>query len=306
MPVVVSIWLSMAADFADGKLAQIGAVIGGDRKRRAGIELRHDLRQIVLGQREDHGDRLQLRDHGDAGRARRLHVISRIDQPQPDAAGDRRDDVAISEVERLRVDQALVLFHRAFVLLHDEDLIFGLLPRDRILRRERLVALEIQLRLRQQALVVRELAFILLFQDLIGPRIDLRQKIALLHHLAFGEGDVGEIAVDLRLHCDGRKRRHRAERIDDDADIAGGNRRCADRLQRARGIASAAWRGRAHPAHGLIGRKGEHERDDTKTDAEFGTGFGLLDRVRRRTTERRRQLVVRVARSLVHGAFDGP
>ena len=64
-----------------------------------------------------------------------LHIIAGIDQTQPDAAGDRRDDVAISDIQRLRVDQRLILFHRALVLLDDEDLVLGLLMRDRILLR---------------------------------------------------------------------------------------------------------------------------------------------------------------------------
>ncbi len=131
-----------------------------------------------------------------------LHVISRIDQAQADAAGDRRNDVAIGDIQRLRVDQPLILLHRALVLLHDEDLIFGLLAGDRILLGQRLIALEVHLRLAEQALIVRELAFVLGFQNHVGPVIDLRQKIALLHHLAFFECDLGQITADLRLHGD--------------------------------------------------------------------------------------------------------
>ena len=37
---------------------------------------------------------------------------------------------------------------------------------------------------------MRELAFELGFQDLVGPLIDLREKVALLHHLSFGKGDI--------------------------------------------------------------------------------------------------------------------
>ncbi len=139
--------------------------------------------------------------------------------------------MAIGDVQRLRIDQALILFHRAFVLLHDEDLIFGLLPCDRVLRGERLVALEIQLRLGKQPLIVRQLAFVLLFQDLVGPLIDLRQKIALLDHLPFGECDLRQITVDLRLHGDGRERRDGTERVDDDANITERDGRGADGLQ---------------------------------------------------------------------------
>ena len=73
-----------------------------------------------------------------------------------------------------RIDQALILLDRALVLLDDEDLILGLLFCDRVLLGESLIAREIHLRLREQTFVVRELAFVLLLQDLIGPRIDLR------------------------------------------------------------------------------------------------------------------------------------
>ena len=128
---------------------------------RAGVELRQDVGQVVFRNREDHRDRLQLRDDGDAGAVGRLHVIARIDQAQPDAAGHRRDDVAIDDVELLLIDLRLVELHRALVLLHDVDLILVLLAGDRILLGQFLVALEIDLRLREQALIVRELAFVL-------------------------------------------------------------------------------------------------------------------------------------------------
>src|SRR5262249_37761874 len=91
-----------------------------------------------------------------------LHVIAGIDQTKPDTARDRRDNAAIGNVQRLRVDQALVLFYRADILLDDEDLILGLLPGDRVLLGERLVTFEIHLRLREQALIFGKLAFILL------------------------------------------------------------------------------------------------------------------------------------------------
>src|SRR4029077_10701199 len=107
-------------------LLYVGAVEGGDLQRRAGGELRHDVGKIVLGYREDHRDRLQLRDDRDAAGARGLHVIARIDQAQPDAAGHRRDDVAIGDVERLRVDLRLIDLYRSLVLLDQKGLILGL------------------------------------------------------------------------------------------------------------------------------------------------------------------------------------
>ena len=118
-------------------------------------------------------------------------------------------------------------------MLDDEDLILGLLFCDRVLLGKRLIAREIHLRLGKQTFVVRELAFVLLLQDLVRPRIDLRQEVALLDQLTFGEAHIGELAVDLGLHGHRRDRRHGAERVDDFADIAGCDSRGADRLQRA-------------------------------------------------------------------------
>ena len=128
-----------------------------------------------------------------------LHVVAGIDLAQADPPVDRRDDVAIGQVQLGAVDRALVGLHRARVLLHQEALVVDLLLGDRILPPQRLVALQVGLRLLQQPLVVRELALRLLQRHLVGPRVDLRQEVALLDHLAFLEADLGQLAVDLRL-----------------------------------------------------------------------------------------------------------
>ena len=141
--------------------------------------------------------------------------------------------MAVDDVELLLIDLRLIELHRALVLLHDVDLILVLLAGDRILLGQFLVAREIDLRLREHALIARQLALVLGLQKLVGPRIDLRQKVAFLDHLPFGEGDLRELTVDLRLHGDGRDRRDGAERVDDDADIAGADGGRADRLRRA-------------------------------------------------------------------------
>ena len=69
-------------------------------------------------------------------------------------------------------------------------------------------------------MIVRELAFELGLQDLVGPWIDLREKVAFLDQLSFGESDFGQLAIDLGLHGDGCQRRDSAECIDDDTNIA--------------------------------------------------------------------------------------
>ena len=51
----------------------------------------HDRRHIVLGNREDDGDRLQLVDEHDAVRVARRDIVALIDLAQSDSAGDRRE-----------------------------------------------------------------------------------------------------------------------------------------------------------------------------------------------------------------------
>ena len=46
--------------------------------------------------------------------------------------------MAIGDIQRFGIDQALILLDRALVLLDDEDLILGLLFGDRVLLGERL------------------------------------------------------------------------------------------------------------------------------------------------------------------------
>ena len=140
-------------------------------------------------------------------------------------------------VELLLIDLRLIEFHHALVLLDDVDLILVLLARDRILLGQLLVARQVDLRLRQQALIAGQLAFELGLLELVGPRVDLRQEIAFLDDLPFGESHVDELAVDLGLHGDGCDRCHGAERVDDDADIALADGGGADRLRRALRIA---------------------------------------------------------------------
>ena len=130
------------------------------------------------------------------------------------------------------IDLRLIELHRALVLLDDVDLILVLLARDRILLGQFLVARHVDLRLRKQALIAGQLAFELGLLKLVGPRVDLREEIAFLDHLPFGESHFGELAVDLGLHGDGRDRRHGAERVDDDANIALADGGGADRLRR--------------------------------------------------------------------------
>ena len=130
------------------------------------------------------------------------------------------------------VDLGLISGDRALVLRHQELLICDLLEGNRVLLGEGLVTCQIGLRLRQQALVLLQLALCLFERRLIRPVIDLGQEIAGFHHLAFLEADLLKVAADLRLHGDRGKRGDGAESIQGDRNIAGRRGGGADGLRR--------------------------------------------------------------------------
>ena len=187
MPVVGSIWLSNVEQRAVGELAGAGAVERGDRKRRAGLQALRDGLQIVLGHGEQHADRLDLRDHDEAVGIARRDVVALVDQTQPDAAVERRDDSGVGEVDLGRLHHGAIGFDRALVLRHQRGLGVELLTRHGVLRGKALVARKIDLRAFQQRFVARELTALLRQRRLIGPRIDLGEQIALLDLVAFLE-----------------------------------------------------------------------------------------------------------------------
>ena len=81
----------------------------------------------------------------------------------------------------------LVRLERAFVLAHQRRLGVELLARDGILLEQHAVALEVGLRVFQQRLVARHLAFGLRQLHLVGTRVDFGEQFALFDHLAFAE-----------------------------------------------------------------------------------------------------------------------
>lgn len=82
------------------------------------------------------------------------------------------------------------------------------------------MAREVELRIAQQRLVLDELTLALRQSGLVRARIDLREQLALLHHLTFLEGHGDQIAADARFHGDDGQRRHRAQGLQLDGQIA--------------------------------------------------------------------------------------
>ena len=240
-------------------------------------------------------------DDGDPGRVAGLHIVSRIDQAKPDTAGNGGDNAAVNDIQLLLIDLRLIELHQALVLLHDVDLIFVLLAGDRILFGQFLVARKVDLRLREHALIARELALVLGLQKLVGPGVDLRQKIALLDHLSFGEPNLLELTVDLGLHGDGGDRRDGAERVDRDANIALSDGCSADRLRRGLLNAPAARRlRRMYRAEYQIGATNNGDQNDQANDNARSSTPAFDDWRGRRSAKVRADVVIRSARSLVH------
>ncbi|OIQ74046.1 hypothetical protein GALL_443110 [mine drainage metagenome] len=111
-------------------------------------------------------------------------------------------------------------FDGALVLRDECDLGIQRLARHGILRRQALVAGQIDLSAFQHGFVARELPLGLRQGGFIRPRIDLREQIALLDLVAFLEVDLHQIAADLGSDGHGRQRSHRAEGVEVDPDIA--------------------------------------------------------------------------------------
>ena len=103
------------------------------------------------------------------------------------------------------------------------------------------VTVEIELGVLQVGLVLRLLGERLIESRLIGPRIDLHESIALLHHPALLEGDLDDLAVDAAAHGDGVVGLHRPEPVQIDGEIGLLHPRDGDR-DRRRDAAFAAAR----------------------------------------------------------------
>ena len=76
-------------DHARRNVLVVGTVGRNDHQLLAGALLLPDFLDEILGQHEDHGNRLQLGEHHDAVGVGEADVISRIDQAQTNPAADR-------------------------------------------------------------------------------------------------------------------------------------------------------------------------------------------------------------------------
>ena len=165
--------------------------------------------QLVFGRRENHGDRLDLRDGDDAGLRRGIDDVADIDQTQAGDARDRRLDGSVVELGLRIEDGGVVGRDLRGKLRHGGALGVGLLPGGELAEFNE--ALQIEIGVGEIGLVLLLLRFGLVERGLERPGIDLDKQVALFHQVTFLEGDVVDLAIDPGAHHDGVKALHGAE-----------------------------------------------------------------------------------------------
>jgi hypothetical protein len=190
------IWLSTSLSAPLVELDLVVLAIGQDRELSLG-HLLLDLRQISLGQGEDHRDRLELRHHDQAVGIGRMNDVADIELLDSGHAVDRGGDARVAELHLCALDDGLVRLDGGSELIHLGLLRVDQLRRGEALRQERQVALKIGLCVGELRLIAIAVRGRLVELRLVGAWVDLRQKIARMHGLALGEGDLGKLSLDL-------------------------------------------------------------------------------------------------------------
>ena len=189
---------------------------------------------VVLRHGENDGDRLKLRNDGDARLAGRLHEVPHIDESQADPPAERSRDVTVRDVQFGAGDGRQVGFHGPLVLAHQRDLSVVRLRGDRFGLQQLDVADQILFGLREGGLVAGQLPLRLGELHLVRPRINLHQGLVGFDHLAFGEIDLHDLAVDPRADRRRLKRRHRSQQARQIEVDVPPRHRCGDNRNRPR------------------------------------------------------------------------
>src|SRR6266853_984585 len=172
-----------------------------------------DLRELLLGQGKDYGDRLDLRYYHYSSRIGGTHEIALIDQADAKPPVERRHERTILKEGLGVVDRALVQLHLRFELGDDGKLRVVLLPGHRGGLDQIGVALEVDLRISELRFVECLFGDCLVELGLIRSRIDLRQNVTGLDILTFPEIDAYDGTVDLATNCDHVERPDSADAV---------------------------------------------------------------------------------------------
>src|SRR5262249_32443864 len=153
------------------------------------VNLIEDLGQLILRQREDYGDWLNLGDDHEAVGIGGVNDVAGINKAQTDSTGDRRSDTRVNQLQLGVVNLALIGFDCAIELTDGRGLCVELLLRDDAFLKKQFVALQVDFRVFALRLIFRKLSFSLLQLNLKRAWIDFRKKITGLYVLPLLEGD---------------------------------------------------------------------------------------------------------------------
>src|SRR5579863_3324849 len=165
---------------------------------------------------------------------------------------------------RRRPTRPLIVLYGAFELLDGLLLVVNLLLRNGVLAEGSAIAIEVDTRLRQSGFVAGHLPLNLGELRLIRARIDVDERIAGVHHLAFAVMDRDNLALHAAGDGHGVDRRYGAKAFDVDTNVAllhdtRGNRNRARPAPR-RGLVGQL-RGLVLVIHPVSGTENEDERD---------------------------------------------
>ena len=178
-----------------------------------------NLAEVLRGQREDERDRLDLRDDHEPARVGRVDDIALVNQPHPDATGERRGDSRIVELH-LRIFHSRLVGLHCRIELRDERLLrLVLLRRDHLFLDQIRVPFEVAARVFEQRLVLPLLRHRLLPLRAIRRIVNLREHHAGLHVLPLGEFHILQFAIHARMHRHRIQRLHRAEAVEENGHI---------------------------------------------------------------------------------------
>ena len=152
-------------------------------------------------------------------------------------------------------------------------LIVVVLRSDHALLKEHSIARQGDFRVGERRLVFRQRSHRLAQRCLVGMRIDFDQQVALMHRLAFLEGDVHDLAVHPGLYCDGVESSHSADRVQIAVEIAALDQRGHDRHPRTirdgRCFSGSGARG-LDPRQNIVARDHQQNRNDRQRDPAPG------------------------------------
>ena len=167
--------------------------------------------EAVFGECKQGSYGLHLRDDDKSVGIRRANHVALIDEPQSYAAGQRRFNLAVGQLQFLIVNLRLIGAYSSLQLSYGRILRIHLLLRDDTFFVQLVIAPVVDSGVVELGLVAGQLSLHLLQRHLEGPGIDFREEIAFPHKLAFVEMDLLELPIDSALHGDGVERRHRPQ-----------------------------------------------------------------------------------------------